>query len=52
MDWKPGVKQLMLMGDGSYFEFPSKRAAHNAIWHTVQASGAAMSHVDYSVEEV
>jgi len=52
MQYFPNVKQLFVLDDGSYKEFPSKSEAQKAIWHTVQASGVPMSHKDYQIEEL
>jgi len=52
MQYFPDVKQLFVIQDGSYKEFPSKSAAQKAVWHTVQASGVPMSHTDYQIEEI
>jgi len=37
---------------GFFTDFPSKRKAQVAIWHTVKKSGQPGSHVDYRIEEV
>jgi len=45
-------KTLEIVSFGTYTEFPSKRKAQIAIWHTVQKSGEPGSHVNYRIEEL
>jgi len=52
LDYDKENKKLYFAAHSLGHEFPSKRKAQIAIWHTVQKSGKPGSHVDYRIEEV